>query len=126
MPAAAEDGILSAQEIASLDLQGVQWTVLSACNTGLGDVRAGEGVLGLRRAFQVAGCRTVVMSLWPVLDEQARDWMRALYEAKFTRRLDTAEAVRRASRELLARQRMRGASTHPFLWAGFIAAGDWR
>ena len=64
-----EDGILTAEEVAGLDLRGLEWAVLSGCDTGVGEVRTGEGVFGLRRAFQVAGARTVVMSLWPVDDE---------------------------------------------------------
>jgi CHAT domain-containing protein len=123
---AGEDGILTAEEIAGLDLAQVEWTVLSACNSGIGDVRAGEGVFGLRRAFEIAGCRSLIMSLWPVSDEVAREWMQALYAGRFTRRLDTASAAQAAATELLKRRRARGASTHPSCWAGFIAAGDWR
>lgn len=121
-----EDGILTAEEIAAIDLSGVEWAVLSACETGVGEVRAGEGVFGLRRAFQVAGAGTLIMSLWPVEDETARQWMRALYEARLVKGLGTAEAVRQASLEVLHRRREEGKSTHPFHWAAFVAAGDWR
>jgi CHAT domain-containing protein len=121
-----EDGILTGEEIAALDLRGVELAVLSACDTGVGEVRAGEGVLGLRRAFQVAGARTVVMSLWPVDDEATRQWMTGVYERRFVRGAGIAEAVRESSLEQLRRRRRTGASTHPFYWAGFIAAGDWR
>ena len=88
-----DDGILTAEEVAGLDLTGVEWAVLSACDTGLGVIRAGEGVLGLRRAFQTAGARTVIMSVWSVEDRATRQWMRALYQARFERGLDTADAV---------------------------------
>ena len=74
-----DDGILTAEEIGGLNLQGTEWAVLSACDTGLGEIKAGEGVFGLRRAFQVAGARTVIMSLWSVEDRSAMQWMRALY-----------------------------------------------
>ena len=100
--------------------------MLSACDTGLGQLRAGEGVFGLRRAFQVAGARTVVMSLWPVEDRSARVWMRALYEGRLLQGLDTADAVREASLSVLRDRRARQQSTHSFYWAGFVAAGDWR
>ncbi len=121
-----DDGILTAEEIGALDLSGTEWAVLSACDTGTGTFQAGEGVLGLRRAFEVAGVRTVIMSLWAVEDESAREWMKALYEGRLVKRLDTAEAVRHASLAVLAARRARGESTHPFYWAGFVAAGDWR
>ena len=121
-----DDGILTAEEIAALNLQGTEWAVLSACDTGLGAIAAGEGVLGLRRAFQVAGARTVIMSLWSVEDRAAMDWMRALYDGRLNRGLDTAAAVRDASLSVLAQRRARRASTHPFYWAGFVASGDWR
>ena len=121
-----DDGILTAEEVASLELEGVEWAVLSACDTGVGEVTAGEGVLGLRRAFQVAGARTVIMSLWSVDDQAARAWMRALYQNRFQKHLSTMDAVHAASLSLLRDRRVRGQSTHPFYWAGFVAAGDWR
>ena len=85
-----EDGILTAEEVGALDLGGVEWAVLSACDTGLGEIRAGEGVFGLRRAFQVAGVRTVIMSLWSVQDEANVADARALRE-----RLRGADTARR-------------------------------
>jgi CHAT domain-containing protein len=121
-----EDGILTAEEIAAMDLSGVEWAVLSACETGLGKIEAGEGVFGLRRAFQVAGAHTVIMSLWPVEDHITRRWMTALYRQRFVRHLSTAESVRAASVEVFQYLRANHLSTHPFYWAGFIAAGDWK
>jgi CHAT domain-containing protein/TolA-binding protein len=121
-----DDGILTAEEIAGLNLQGTEWAVLSACDTGLGEIKAGEGVFGLRRAFQIAGARTVIMSLWSVEDRSAMEWMRALYKGRLEKGLDTAEAVREASLTVLRQRRAKGLSTHPFYWAGFVAAGDWR
>jgi CHAT domain-containing protein/tetratricopeptide (TPR) repeat protein len=120
-----DDGILTSEEVASLNLEGVEWAVLSACDTGLGEVRAGEGVFGLRRAFQAAGVRTVIMSLWSVEDQATSVWMRTLYEGRLEQKLDTAEAVRHASLTVLRERRARGQSTHPFYWAAFVAAGDW-
>jgi len=121
-----EDGILTAEEVATLNLQGVEWAVLSACDTGVGELKGGEGVLGLRRAFQIAGARTVIMSLWSVDDQATRAWMRRLYEGRFQKSLTTAEAVREASLSILRARRFRGQSTAPFYWAAFVAAGDWR
>ncbi|MBI4242265.1 MAG: CHAT domain-containing protein [Candidatus Rokubacteria bacterium] len=121
-----EDGILTAEEIGAMDLSGVEWAVLSACDTGIGEVRVGEGVFGLRRAFQIAGTGTLIMSLWPVEDETARQWMLALYESRFEKGLGTAEAVRQASLEAFHRRREERKSTHPFHWAAFVATGDWR
>jgi CHAT domain-containing protein len=66
------------------------------------------------------------MSLWSVEDRATRVWMRALYTARLKEKLDTAEAVRHASLTVLRDRRARGESTHPFFWASFVAAGDWR
>jgi CHAT domain-containing protein len=120
-----DDGILTAEEIAGLDLSGVAWAVLSACDTGAGEVVDGEGVLGLRRAFQTAGARTVLMSLWPVEDQAGREWMRRLYEERLAGR-STPDAVRRASVGFINEQRRIDATTHPFYWGAFVAVGDWR
>jgi CHAT domain-containing protein len=121
-----DDGILTAEEVASLDLTGVEWAVLSACDTGLGLIRAGEGVLGLRRAFHVAGVRTVIMSLWSVEDRATRRWMQTLYRSRLESRRTTADALRDAGLAVLQERRSQGLSGHPFFWAGFVAAGDWR
>ena len=120
-----DDGILTAEEVAALNLEGNDWVVLSACDTGLGTVAAGEGVLGLRRAFQIAGARTVIMSLWAVEDRSARQWMGELYGARLDRNLDTALAMREAALRFIQARRAKGQSSHPFYWAGFVAAGDW-
>jgi CHAT domain-containing protein/tetratricopeptide (TPR) repeat protein len=121
-----DDGILTAEEVTAVNLDGVEWAVLSACNTGVGDWVAGEGVLGLRRAFEMAGARTVIMSLWPVGDATTSSWMGRLYRQRFVAGAATLDAVRAASLGLLREARTKGASTHPARWAGFIAAGDWR
>jgi CHAT domain-containing protein len=73
----------------------------------------------------VAGARTLIMSLWPVEDAAAQDWMRRLYEARASG-LGTAESVRRAAAGMIAARREAGRPTHPFYWAAFVAAGDWR
>lgn len=122
-----DDGILTAQEVAALDLTGVRWVVLSACNTGLGALATqGEGVFGLRRSFALAGAQTVIMSLWAVGDDSTNEWMEKLYRARLNEGHDTAHAVRAASLAVLSSRRESGQSVHPYHWAGFLAAGDWR
>jgi len=117
---------LTAQQIASLDLNGVDWAVLSACSTGNGELHDGEGVLGLVRSFRVAGAKTVVMTLWPVDDEIARRFMRSLYAGRFARHMTSADAMWTATRSLLADRRAAGKNTHPWYWAGFVASGAWQ
>jgi CHAT domain-containing protein/Tfp pilus assembly protein PilF len=124
--AGEDDGILTAEEIASLDLAGVEWAVLSACETGLGTVERGEGVLGLSRALRLAGARTTILSLWPVDDAATRRFMSALYTAHWIDHRTTAEALREAGLAVLHERRRAGRSAHPFYWAGFVAVGDWR
>jgi CHAT domain-containing protein len=85
----------------------------------------GEGVLGLERAFRVAGAHSVVMALWPVDDAVTRQYMHELYEERLARRASTADAIWNSSRKLLLDRRAAGKSTNPWYWAGFIASGDW-
>ena len=118
--------LLTAQEIASLDLEGLDWAVLSACNTGNGELSDGEGVLGLQRAFRIAGARSIVMTLWPVNDDVARLYMRELYTRRFALHSSTASALWNSSQTLLRRRRAAGESTHPWYWAGFVGSGEWR
>jgi CHAT domain-containing protein len=119
----AEDGILTAYEVSAMDLEGTELVVLSACETGVGEIAAGEGVYGLRRAFQMAGARTVVSALWPVGDQATAEMMGSLYE----RQDETLpDAMRRIQLEKLDRLRNSGEIDHPFTWGAFIALGDWR
>lgn len=119
-----QDGILTEEEILDLDLGAAEWVVLSACDTGLGRLRPGEGVDGMLRAFQVAGAKTIIVSLWSVRDQAARAWMRELYQARFERRLSTVEAMRQAALHRLRSLRQQG-EDNPADWAGFMAVGQW-
>lgn len=121
-----DDGILTTEEIAACDLRGCSWVVLSACEAASGDARSGEALLGLRRAFAVAGARTVIAPLWPVEDGSTADFIERLYGARLAGSHDTAEAMRRAMRGRLESLRDDGACTHPIYWGAFVAVGDWR
>jgi CHAT domain-containing protein len=94
--------------------------VLSACETGIGDVQNGEGVYGLRRALVIAGSESQVMTLWKVKDEPTRELMEAYYRGLIAGEGRT-EALRRAQLDLLSRPFRK----HPYYWASFIALGEW-
>ncbi|HZF48127.1 MAG TPA: CHAT domain-containing tetratricopeptide repeat protein [Polyangiaceae bacterium] len=119
--AGGDDGILTALEASGLDLWGTELVVLSACETGLGDVTDGEGVYGLRRSLIIAGARSQVMSLWKVDDEATRDLMVDFYR-NLSAGQGRAEALRSAQLAMLQTP----ARSHPFYWASFIPSGDWR
>jgi CHAT domain-containing protein/tetratricopeptide (TPR) repeat protein len=122
---AQDDGILTADEVATLDLTSAAWVVLSGCDTGLGASAPGEGLLGLQRAFRVAGARGLVVSLWQVPDLATREWMKLVY-AEARAGATPAAALRRAARRWIAAQRRDGAPTLPSVWGAFIATGPAR
>ena len=95
-----DDGIMTAQEIVNLDLRGTELVVLSACETGLGKVGGGEGVYGLQRAFQLAGARNVLGSLWSVDDAATAALMKLFYTKLWNEKLPPIEAIRQAQLEI--------------------------
>ncbi len=116
-PADAEDGILTGLDVLGLDLRGTQLIVLSACNSGLGEVRAGHGIVGLRQAFLLAGARSVVMSLWKLPDDEACEFMTRFYRKLCTDQMPMADALR--DTQLAMKDRY----VHPMYWAAFILHG---
>jgi CHAT domain-containing protein len=110
LPAEAEDGLLTAEEVSGLDLLDTELVVLSACETGLGEVHAGEGVFGLRRAFVLAGARTLVMSLWKVPDLATAVLMERFYNNLLNglERDLALSAAQRATRDATVAELKRG------------------
>ena len=138
---ARNDGMLTAQEAMSLDLWGTEVVALSACDTGFGEVRTGQGVFGLRRALFLAGSKTQVMTLWQVADEPTKNLMVSWY-AQLAQGVPRAEAMRNVQLAAIRGQPLpvtqtplRGAvrlpsarsaadSRHPYYWAAFILSGE--
>ncbi len=140
-----DDGILSAMEVSSMDLTGVQMAVLSACETGLGNSVSGEGVAGLQRAFQIAGARSTVTSLWPVGDVSSRLLIARFYRNLWTGKMSKAAAMREAQQWMIAAAYKDDGQEKidtenltidsevlpqtfrlPEHWAPFVLSGDWR
>ncbi len=117
LPLEAEDGLLTAEDVSVLDLLETELVVLSACETGLGQVHVGEGVFGLRRAFVVAGARTLVMSLWKIPDTHTQELMEEFYSHLLEGR-SRVDALR------AAQLTMREKHPQPFYWGAFICQGD--
>jgi CHAT domain-containing protein len=118
-----EDGILTALEVSGLNLVGTELAVLSACESGVGEFVNGEGMFGLRRAFQHAGAETVIMSLWSVPDKETSQLMDGFYRRWLEGR-SKREALRESAIELLKESRSKRGCGHPLLWGGFILAGN--
>lgn len=121
LESAGEDGVLTALETSGLNLWGTRLVVLSACETGLGDVQNGEGVFGLRRALIISGSESQLMTLWKVHDLATKDLMVDYYR-RLVSKEGRSEALRQAQLAMLSDPKRQ----HPYYWASFIASGDWR
>jgi CHAT domain-containing protein/Tfp pilus assembly protein PilF len=115
-----DDGILTALEVTGLNLWGTKLVVLSACDTGVGEVKNGDGVHGLRRALVLAGSESQVMSLWAISDKVTRELMVSYYRM-LQQGKGRGEALRLVQLEMLKNMNRR----HPYYWAGFIQSGEW-
>jgi CHAT domain-containing protein/lipopolysaccharide biosynthesis regulator YciM len=115
------DGALTALEIANLNLYGTKLVVLSACRTGVGDVKNGEGVYGLRRSLVLAGAESQLISLWDVADEGTKHLMVGYYQ-KLVNKGERGESLRQVQLEMLRSKEY----NHPFFWSAFIPSGNWR
>ena len=113
-PEGQEDGILTAYEISQMNLSNTELVVLSACETGLGQVSGNEGVYGLQRAFKIAGVKYLIMSLWKVDDRSTKAFMAEFYKQWLQGKLPIPEAFR------AAQQILRAKSPNPYDWAGFV------
>jgi len=123
IPEGEDDGILTAMEVTGIDLYGTELVVLSACETGLGEVQRGEGVAGLRRAFKIAGAENIIMSLWSVPDKETVWLMEEFYKRYFIGD-KPAVALNRARTALRKRLIERDGIDHPYYWAAFILEGN--
>nr|WP_286177635.1 CHAT domain-containing protein [Rhodopirellula sp. JC639] len=123
-----DDGLLTGEEMCDLDLRGVELVVLSACETGLGEINDNEGAFGMQRALFQAGVRATIGSLWKVSDDATSQLMTEIYRRMARDRLGVADALRQAQLSLLDvglldDERPRDYSA-PFFWAAFTVAGD--
>ncbi len=124
MKSGSDEGIVTAEKILSLRLHGTDLVVLSACETGLGDVKNGEGVFGLRRAFTQAGTKGIVMSLWSVPDRETKELMIDFYTNVFVKGMKRPEALRQAILTELSETKKRYGTTNPFFWGAFVYLGE--
>ena len=107
-----DDGVLTAQEVSNIDMRKTELVVMSACETGLGDIKGSEGVYGLQRAFKMAGVDFMIMSLWQVPDKETEEFMTSFYK-KLIKQKDIKKAFAETQKE------MRG-KYDPYFWAAFV------
>ena len=120
----ATEGILTAEKILGLNLRGTDMVVLSACETGMGDVKNGEGIYGLRRAFTQAGAKSLVMSMWEVPDVETKELMVNFYKNLQSGKINRAEALRQAALKQRQTVKARYGKDNPYYWAAFVFLGE--
>ncbi len=143
-PSGEDDGVLTALEVGELDLSKVELAVLSACETGLGENSGNEGVLGLQRAFHLAGARSTVTTLWQIPDDPTRVLMARFYRNLWEKKMGKLDALLEAQRWMLSEGKSHGdvqrgvrrvdlpdaavvdGRLPPYFWAAFVLSGDWR
>ena len=118
------DGLVTAEKILGLRLRGTDLVVLSACETGLGEVQSGEGVFGLRRAFTQAGAKSLVMSMWSVPDRETQELMVQFYTNMQSGTMNRAQALRQAALKQMQVVKARYGEAHPFFWGAFVFLGE--
>jgi tetratricopeptide (TPR) repeat protein/CHAT domain-containing protein len=120
----SDEGILTADKILNLRLWGTKLVVLSACETGMGDVRSGEGVFGLRRTFNQVGAKSIVMSMWKVPDKETQELMVNFYRNIYEKHMDYNNALRQATLTQLQTVKTRYGHANPYYWGAFVFSGD--
>jgi CHAT domain-containing protein/Tfp pilus assembly protein PilF len=122
--AGKSDGIVTAEKILGFRLRGTEMVVLSACETGLGEVKTGEGVFGLRRAFTQAGAKSLVMSMWSVPDKETRELMIQFYQNILSGKMNRCQALRQAALREMQILKERYGYANPFYWGAFVFMGE--
>ncbi len=118
------DGIVTSEEILGMNLRGTEMVVLSACDTGLGEVKNGEGVFGLRRAFTQAGAKSLVMSMWKVPDKETKELMVNFYSNIYKKGMNRSQALRQATLKQMQITKDRYKNKNPYFWGAFVFMGE--